>query len=129
MRLKKRTATIFTKALPAILWLAVFLAASCASSEPGLTVRGIVKDEPNSDSKGGTRLCSGWIFFGFQKGDTMLCPPFFHPLIRCPECAARTNPSFRFSSKRKFFRRGYRIESWPRRNFGNRNRTSDREGN
>jgi len=44
MRLKERTATIFTKALPAILWLAIFLAASCASSEPGLTVRGIVKD-------------------------------------------------------------------------------------
>jgi hypothetical protein len=44
MRLKKRTARIFTKSLPAILWLAVFLAASCASSEPGLTVRGIVKD-------------------------------------------------------------------------------------
>ena len=58
MRLKKRTATIFTKALPAILWLAVFLAASCASSEPGLTVRGIVKDEPNSDSKGGHNAVS-----------------------------------------------------------------------
>jgi hypothetical protein len=44
MWLKKRTARIFTKVLPAILWLAVFLAANCASSEPGLTVRGIVKD-------------------------------------------------------------------------------------